>query len=313
MNSRLDGRLECLKHLRTGSPFNKPCLLLAFLCEIQSGHVVSPRVALDTRLIARYHDLYEIVTGERQKANPWLPLWHLRNDQGPSGPLWSPDYVAELAPVADRLGQPKSMNKLLERFSSARLDGELFTALLDSVLARQACALLTHQYLDIDTPTLERLTEYLETALVSGDYQRHPDRLASGVAEAGSQSARSAAFRTLVLEAYDYRCAASRLRYITPDYRYLVEAAHLIPFAVSQDDRPSNGLALTPNLHWAMDNQLIAPGPDLCWHVSPAVDRLVPDNDWLCRLDRQSLVLPGDPRWRPDAEALAWRMEHLQR
>ncbi|QTF92607.1 HNH endonuclease [Halomonas sp. BM-2019] len=149
--------------------------------------------------------------------------------------------------------------------------------------------------------------------MTSGDYEKHPERLRGSVQEPQQQYARSAAFRSLVLEAYDYRCAASRLRYITPDYRYLVEAAHLIPFAESQDDRPVNGLALTPNLHWAMDNHLIAPGPDHRWHLSPTVDALVPDNRWLCELDGQPLVLPRDPQWHPAKEALAWRLDRLQR
>lgn len=309
----MDERLTCLNNLRTSSPYNKPCLLLAVICEIQCGHITAHRVQIDPRLLSRYHDLYELVSGERLKANPWLPLWHLRNDRGPAGPIWSPDYANSLASVADQLGQPRSMSQLLERFSSARLDEELFAALQKSDLAREACSLLAHRYLGDNKATLERLMSYLDTELTSGDYQRHPERLADGIKEAAPPPARSAAFRSLVLEAYDYRCAASRLRYITPDYRYLVEAAHLIPFSVTQDDRPSNGLALTPNLHWAMDNHLIAPGPDHHWHVSPAVDHLVADNDWLCRLDRQPLVLPRDERWRPAPEALAWRLDHLQR
>ncbi|MCL7941312.1 HNH endonuclease [Halomonas sp. ATCH28] len=314
----MDTRLEYLTRLRVGqrkagpAP-NKPCLLLAVICEIQSGHFSSPRVAINKRLLARYHDLYEAATGNRQAANPRLPLWHLRNDRGPAGPLWSPDYAPELAPHADQLGQPKSLDNLLARFASACLDAQLFAALQDSDIARQACALLTHHYLSDDPPALKRLTEYLERALASGEYEKAPESLAGTLQESSQQYARSAAFRSLVLEAYDYRCAASRLRYITPDYRYLVEAAHLIPFSVSQDDRPVNGLALTPNLHWAMDTHLIAPGPDHRWHVSQAVDTLVPDNDWLCQLDGQPLVLPRNPRWQPTPEALAWRMDHLQR
>ncbi|MBB3191780.1 HNH endonuclease [Halomonas cerina] len=309
----MDERLECLKHLRTGSPFNKPCLLLSIICEIQAGHIVSSKVAIDRRLLIRYHDLFELASGERHKASPWLPLWHLRNDQGPEGLLWSPDYTSELAPLADQLGQPKSLNKLLERFSSARLDPALFSALQDRQTAEEACALLVNRYLSSDQAAHARLQKYFQAALASGEYEKHPEKLKGSIQESRQQYARSAAFRTLVLEAYDYRCAASRLRYITPDYRYLVEAAHLIPFSVSQDDRPTNGLALTPNLHWAMDNHLIAPGPDHRWHLSPAIDTLVADNRWLCELDGHPLVLPQDPRWHPCPEALAWRQEHLQR
>ncbi|MFW3616664.1 HNH endonuclease [Billgrantia antri] len=299
---------------RRGHPApNKPCLLLAIICEIQTGHVASNRVILDARLLARYHDIYEVLTGERHKASPWLPLWHLRSDKGPSGKLWSPEYAEKVAGLASQLGQPKSLNQLLERFRSARLDPVLFSALQDRQSADEACALIAQCYLASDPTAYEDLLTYLETALASGEYEKHPERLKGNIQESHKKYARSVAFRSLVLEAYDYRCAASRLRYITPDYRYLVEAAHLIPFSESQDDRPVNGLALTPNLHWAMDNHLIAPGPDHRWHLSPTVDPLVADNRWLWELDGLPLVLPRDPQRHPAREALAWRLDHLER
>lgn len=310
--------LSCLARLRVGQSRghpapNKPCLLLAIICEIQTGHIASNQIAVDERLLARYHDIYEALTGERHKANPWLPLWHLRSDKGPSGALWSPNYPEKVAALANQLGQPKSLNQLLERFPTARLDPVLFSALQDRPTAAEACALIAQRYLASNPTTHKHLQAYLETALTSGEYEKHPERLKGSVHEAQEKYARSAAFRSLVLEAYDYTCAASRLRYITPDYRYLVEAAHLIPFAVNQDDRPTNGLALTPNLHWAMDNHLIAPGPDHNWHVSPTVDALAPNNRWLCELDGHALILPRDSQWHPDREALAWRLDRLQR
>lgn len=309
----MDERLACLTQLRTGSPYNKPGLLLAIICEIQTGHIRSNKVIINDRLMSRYHDIYEVLTEKRHDARPWLPLWHLRSDKAHSGPLWRPEFGDDIKPLANQLGQPKSLNQLLARFPSARLDPALFSALQEPSTAADACALIANHYLSLHQTALSRLRDYLQTALASGAYERQPERLQGQVHETPQLYARSAAFRSLVLEAYDYRCAASRLRHISPDYRYLVEAAHLIPFAISQDDRPVNGLALTPNLHWAMDNYLIAPGPDKRWHLSPAIDTHIADNRWLCDLDNVPLALPRDPRWHPCTDALAWRLEHLQR
>ncbi|WP_168016404.1 HNH endonuclease [Halomonas salinarum] len=309
----MDERLACLTNLRTGSPFNKPSLLLAIICEIQTGHLMSNIVVISDRLMVRYHDLYELLTTERHKANPWLPLWHLRNDKGPSGPLWSPDYSPETGSRASALGQPKSMRRLLERFSSARLDPVLFSVLQEPRKAEEACTLMADHYLSSDRVVYTRLQTYLQTALASGTYEKQPEQLRGMVQETGQHYARSAAFRSLVLEAYDYRCAASRRRFITPDYRYLTEAAHIIPFVDSQNDHPSNGLAMTPDLHWAMDNHLVAPGPDLRWHVSAAVDPLLEDNRWLHRLDGAPLYLPSSEHYQPDPAGLHWRMQRLLR
>lgn len=231
--------LECLGRLRVdrsqGEPApHQPCLLLAIICEIQAGHIASPQVRLDTRLLARYHDLFEIVSGERHRARPWMPLWALRNREGPSGTLWRPHYAKHLRGVVESLGQPKSLSQLEARFTEATLDPQLFAALQAPASAREACALLSQRYLATNHSAYQRLQAYLELTLVSGDYERHPEKLAAAIHEPEPREARSKAFRELVLEAYDYRCAASRLRYITPDYRYLVEAAHLIPFADSR-------------------------------------------------------------------------------
>jgi len=58
------------------------------------------------------------------------------------------------------------------------------------------------------------------------------------------------AFRHAILEIYDYRCAACGIRVKITDDLSLVEAAHIIPFGESQNDKPDNGLALCPNHHW---------------------------------------------------------------
>ncbi len=314
----MDTRLDCLARLKvdqsTGQPApHQPCLLLAIICEIQAGHIVSSRIPVDTRLIARYHDIFETVTGERYRARPWMPMWALRNREGPTGKLWQPEYVQAVKGLADQMGQPKSMNQLEQRFDAARLDPALFSVLKDATTAWEACALLANRYLSSNKDAHALLQAYLETAFTSGEYEKTPEHLAGEVRESVQSQARTAAFRSLVLEAYDYCCAASRRRFITPDFRFLVEAAHLIPFSASYDDRPCNGLALTPDLHWAMDNHLIAPGPDRSWHVSPMVDALREDNQWLWRLDKQPLVLPRDERFHPHDDGLTWRMDHLQR
>ena len=123
---------------------------------------------------------------------------------------------------------------------------------------------------------------------------------------------RSPAFRRVVIQAYDYRCAATGVRIITPDGEALVEAAHIHPFSESGDDDPRNGIALSRDMHWAMDRNLIAPGPDLKWHVSPILDKRIPDLRTLCGLDGQPLLGPEETRLTPKREALQWRLERLR-
>jgi putative restriction endonuclease len=123
---------------------------------------------------------------------------------------------------------------------------------------------------------------------------------------------RSTAFRRTVLEAYDYRCAASGWRIILPDGQVMAEAAHLIPFAALADDDPRNGIALAPSYHWALDRNLIAPGPDLRWHVSKLLDPRLRDNAALLELASMDVLLPQNARYRPREDALQYRLDHLR-
>lgn len=124
---------------------------------------------------------------------------------------------------------------------------------------------------------------------------------------------RNPAFRRVVLEAYDYRCAATAQRIILPDESVMVQAAHIVPFSESGNDDPCNGLALTPDMHWAMDKCVIAPGTDLRWHISGCIDRRFAENEPLLRLEGKELVLPREKRFTPKKQYLEWRMDNLMK
>jgi putative restriction endonuclease len=81
---------------------------------------------------------------------------------------------------------------------------------------------------------------------------------------------------------------------------------------VSGDDDPRNGIALAPSFHWALDRHLIAPGPDLRWHVSKVLDTRLRDNEVLLDLEGKDVLLPGNAKFRPRADSLEYRLDHLR-
>jgi putative restriction endonuclease len=99
---------------------------------------------------------------------------------------------------------------------------------------------------------------------------------------------------------------------VLPGNLVMVQAAHLIPFSEAEDDDPRNGIALTPDFHWLMDRGIIAPGPDLKWHVSKLVDDRISDNHAVIALQKQALILPKDERFWPRADALVQRLRMLK-
>lgn len=136
----------------------------------------------------------------------------------------------------------------------------------------------------------------------------------SFVAEEEPEYGRSPAFRRKILAIYDHQCAACGLRIKLPagnDVSF-IDAAHLIPFSISQNDHPTNGLALCKNHHWAMDRNLIAPAPDHHWHVSKILDHRRSNGEKeLIDLSGKSLLLPQDQAFHPDVAGLKWRYEQL--
>jgi putative restriction endonuclease len=127
-----------------------------------------------------------------------------------------------------------------------------------------------------------------------------------------AQRVGQAAFRNVVLQAYDYRCAATGWRLVVPGAWPLVDAAHLIPYVETQNNDPRNGIALTPTFHRALDQRLIAPGPDLKWHVSRIVEPRIPDNRPLVELDKKDVIFYGEAKYRPSPASLEWRIAKLR-
>jgi len=128
---------------------------------------------------------------------------------------------------------------------------------------------------------------------------------------------RDAAFRHTVLEVYDYRCAACGIRVLLNQLLSLVEAAHLIPFNVSRNDKPTNGIALCPNHHWAMDRHLIAPCLDDkrragVWRINgDRLDERIDGQRDLVTLNGKPVIPPSEDKFYPAAEGLQWREQHL--
>ena len=114
-----------------------------------------------------------------------------------------------------------------------------------------------------------------------------------------NKKVRDPAFRRVVTQIYDYRCAATGTRLILANGEALVEGAHILPFSESGDDDRRNGLPLIPNMHWAMGTHLIAPRPDYKWHVSKTLDEHIPDNAMLRELRGKPLLPPSELRMTP--------------
>lgn len=210
------------------------------------------------------------------------------------------------------LGGMDSVRKnrdITDNISHVELDPELFCLLQIFAAVEELADTLARRWFDRELSDLYSVVEHGE--LISR-YEHHLRKPGDDTVSEPDppEYVRSPAFCRFVTEIYDYRCAATGLRLLLNDMA-MVEAAHIRPFSDSRDDDPRNGLALTPDMHWAMDSFLIAPKPDHKWHVTSQRESRIPDHKVITDLDGKDLFLPREQRMYPRRDVLEWRLSQL--
>ena len=281
---------------------HKPVLLLSLVDLLDRKIVTENLFPLSEDLVATFKRYFAVVKKHDDQPTIQNPFFHLCGDK-----FWKLVPAVSDSPIyhdGTTSGAP-SVAELRRRIVGGQFEAGLW-ALLSEPVAR-------HQ---------------LREALIARYFPEEHDKLAAAVAasrnvpqaEALKETlppGRDGAFRRTILEIYDYRCAACGVRVLLDQSVSLVEAAHLIPFNVSQNDKPTNGMALCPNHHWAMDRHLIAPVPDGkkragIWRVNAERldDRIEGQRD-LVAIAGKSVIPPGEEKFYPALESLRWREEHL--
>lgn len=291
---------------------HKICMLLALLDLARSGGLADNRIAFAPPLLERYQRFFAAVRTPSDHPNPYFPFFHLAGKlRGGDASFWHLQPLPGREVALATISTARSLADITDNIACATLDPELFDLLQQPESLEALAETLSTHWLDRG---LQDLRTVAASAVAVSHYEH---RLRQGTALTAAEAlppayVRDPAFRRVVIELYDYRCAASGTRLLLPTGEAMVEAAHIHPFSEAGDDDPRNGLALTPDMHWAMDRHLIAPGPDLKWHVSRLLDRRIPDFTRLTSLHGQPLFLPREARFTPKRESLEWRLHQLR-
>ncbi|MBY0411954.1 MAG: HNH endonuclease [Burkholderiaceae bacterium] len=305
------GKLSVNVRAGRASP-HKLCMLLAVFDLARAGVLTSNQIMFGPALLERYHLFFHAVRSPTDHPNPYFPFFHLGGKlRGGAPSFWHLHALPGREVALAQLKTARSVSDITANIAWAQLDTALFDLLQQPASVDALAQSLANQWFDRG---LHELHWVATRAKEVSNYEY-------AIRQANSPTAceappptyvRSQAFRRVVTEIYDYRCAATGVRIVLPSGEALVEAAHIHPFSEAGDDDPCNGLALTPDLHWAMDRHLIAPGPDLCWHVSPLLDDRISDHHRLTSLAGRRLLLPKQRRFTPKQHALEWRLQHLR-
>ena len=271
---------------------HKPLLLLAAFDLIDSGLALPDRIPWCQELRDRFTARFRVVRKHNDQNNPDLPFRYLAGDG-----FWQGLEADGTTPIRREI-RVSDIGQVIARFT----DGFQFLVAIPENRRKMREALVARYFPHHASVLL---------GAAAGPVTPLP---VTKVADDELEYGRSPAFRRKILDIYDHQCAACGLRIKLPVAQDLsfIDAAHLIPFAESRNDHPTNGLALCKNHHWSMDRHLIAPCPDHHWHVSTVLDpRRSTGEKELIALSGKSLLLPQDEAFHPDVEGLNWRCKKL--
>ena len=305
-------RMERLRVDRAhGVAPHKPLLLLAVIELIEQGQIHENRIHLSPDLAETFIRYWSTVTNRR--PNIALPFFHLRGDG-----FWhlhpNPGYETALN-VASRI---RGISRLREVIAYASLDDDLF-ALLTNPLHREVIRqTLIQTYLsdfDQEIGSLiaeeQQIGEYRALLIRQSELPFSSQEPTAPIQ--AETTIRSAGFRQAIMRLYDYTCAVCELYIVTLDGESATEAAHIIPFSLSQNDDVRNGISLCKLHHWAFDKGLISLSATYQVVVSVLMSERGPMEWRLTELRDKSILLPEQNQLYPAQDALEWHREEVLR
>ena len=288
---------------------HKPCLLLAVIDLFEAEVLEENRIEFDAtpRLIESFNTYFEAVALPNDHKRACMPFVHLASDA-----FWhlEPLHGCQQA-VKEKPSKGGVTNQWVRtNVRYVRLTESFFNTCFE-VNARNAMReAIVEKFFSNQSNEIRRV---IKQSVESIHYELQLRKKESTRKQhiIPNKITRSTSFRRAVLDAYDYRCAATGWRIVLPNVK-LIEAAHLIPWSKSRDDSVQNGIALTPTYHRAMDANLIAPSTSGVWKIAEILrDSRIKDYGPFLELEGKRVILPNDLGNRPKNEALQYRIGRL--
>ncbi|HTN46623.1 MAG TPA: HNH endonuclease [Flavipsychrobacter sp.] len=297
-------KLERLNVSRsTGKPApHKAVLLLSVIQGFESKQITTNKIFITPELVATFKDkFYSWVRDTRFQPNFSLPFYHLKSEG-----FWHLQLLSGKEMPLTSSGSIRSFTALRETIAYTYLSEDVYLLLQDPAVRDQTKHILIKTYLGgqylqtSDSSTLRDIEQQIlhEPAVAY--------RLEAAAADEEEQFLRNSVFKKIIPRTYNYTCCISGMQIIASGVQ-MIDACHIIPFALSHDDTISNGLSLCPNLHRAFDRFLITIDETYKVIVSPHFKEAGPYPIHV--FHGQPILLPGEQEYFPAIENLRWHNE----
>jgi len=287
-----------------GKAPHKPILLLSLIILDKNNKIDLSNIETNIYLRETWSELWELL--EYNRVGPiYLPLYHMRSDG-----FWDIKFKEGITPH-----QPTSLNKFNEMVRSISLNPELIeliehedsrTQLINSLLNGGYFSDREIQNLKKRIQILDDSFKYEEkiNSLIRKEFTMDYGALAE------LEPLRSAAFRRVVLTAYDETCSVCGMKIVTSSGVSVIDAAHILPFSHFQNDDIRNGMALCKTHHWLFDKGLMSVDPHYRVIVSKTIEKEIPDKI-ITNYNKNEIMLPREPAKYPSQIALDWHRENV--
>lgn len=269
-------KLNRAKNKKRGDAPHKPVLLLAIIEGVENGDIISNRISITPELVLSFKDIWSKLVVTNHTQNFALPFFHMKSE-----PFWRLITLNGAVIPVTSSNSIKSFSALKDSIAYAEMDKSLFFFLLDPITREVVKSELLEFYFPETKSSLlnveSGLIHELKEQLLNDDritYAERVEELRAKMQVSDFEEevyVRSGIFKREIPKIYNYTCAISRLRVEATINAQLIDACHIVPFAVSKDDTVGNGFSLTPTLHRAFDRGLITINDDYLVRISPGI------------------------------------------
>ena len=292
-----------------GAP-HKPILLLSLFELIRKGDISSNQIEITPELVLEFKSNWSKLVITQHSPNFSLPFFHMRSE-----PFWRLITNIGMNIPLTSSHSIKSLNALKESIAFAELDKEFFRLLIDPIQNGFFVDQILEKYFHETRANFYskdyNVYDQLETQMLNDNRAVYSSRIKE-LKESLPQEqfeeeifVRGGIFKKEIPKIYNYHCAISGMRIESSINAQLVDACHIVPFAISKDDTITNGISLSPNIHRAFDRGLITINSEYIIRVSPAIK----ENDSpfsLKQFDGKQIILPTNIHFYPSIENLDW-------
>jgi len=300
------------RDFKNGGAPHKPILLISLIQAYQNGLYQTAEIQILPELVGLFKSNWNALVEDNFQCLFTLPFYHMNSE-----PFWElvPNRGCEL--WIKSKSPMRSFSNLTTAVKCAKIDEEL----KEFLLKKEESTFLLHLLLDkyfpnvksavLTTPDYSYLTK-IKTQILQESKQVYQDRLTQIQKELDNEGfqeevfVRGGVFRKEVPKIYNYTCCISGLRIDAGDNISMVDACHIIPFSESFNDTISNGLALCPNLHRALDRGLLSINNDFRVIVNKNFSEPNLSAYNLRQFEGQQIRLPTNEHHHPSFESLGY-------